>query len=44
MLLILRYADELRKAEPYFDKIEAKAADAVKLAESDRAGVGEIPT
>jgi DNA end-binding protein Ku len=33
MLLILRYADELRKAEPYFDKIEAKAdADAVKLA------------
>ena len=33
MLLILRYADELRKPEPYFDKIEAKAdADAVKLA------------
>ena len=33
MLLILRYADELRKAEPYFNKIEAKAdADAVKLA------------
>ena len=33
MLLILRYADELRKAEPYFDKIEAKTdADAVKLA------------
>ena len=33
MLVILRYADELRKPEPYFDKIEAKAdADAVKLA------------
>ena len=33
MLLILRYADELRTPEPYFDKIEAKAeADAVKLA------------
>ena len=33
MLLILRYADELRMAEPYFDKIEAKADfDAVKLA------------
>ena len=33
MLLILRYADELRKPEPYFDKIETKAdADAVKLA------------
>ena len=33
MLLILRYADELSKAEPYFNKIEAKAdADAVKLA------------
>ena len=33
MLLILRYADELRMAEPYFDKIEAKAdSDAVKLA------------
>ena len=33
MLLILRYADELRKPEPYFDKIEAKTdADAVKLA------------
>ena len=33
VLLILRYADELRKPEPYFDKIEAKAdADAVKLA------------
>jgi DNA end-binding protein Ku len=33
MLLILRYADELRQAEPYFDKIEAEAdADAVKLA------------
>ena len=33
MLVILRYADELRKAEPYFDKIETKAdADAVKLA------------
>jgi DNA end-binding protein Ku len=32
-LFILRYADELRKPEPYFDKIEAKpAADAVKLA------------
>jgi DNA end-binding protein Ku len=33
MLLILRYADELRKPEPYFDKVETKAdADAVKLA------------
>ena len=33
MLVILRYADELRKPEPYFDKIETKAdADAVKLA------------
>jgi DNA end-binding protein Ku len=33
MLVILRYADELRQPEPYFDKIEAKAdADAVKLA------------
>ena len=33
MLLILRYADELRKPEPYFDKIETKTdADAVKLA------------
>ena len=26
MLLILRYADELRKPEPYFDKIEAEAS------------------
>ena len=33
MLLILRYADELRQAEPYFDKIEAEPdAEAVKLA------------
>jgi DNA end-binding protein Ku len=33
MLVILRYPDELRKPEPYFDKIEAKAdADAVNLA------------
>src|SRR5262245_48521785 len=33
MLVILRYADELRKPEPYFDKIETKTdADAVKLA------------
>ena len=33
MLLILRYADELRKPEPYFDKIEAEPdAEAVKLA------------
>jgi DNA end-binding protein Ku len=33
MLVILRYADELHKPEPYFDKIETKAdADAVKLA------------
>jgi DNA end-binding protein Ku len=32
-LFILRYADELRAAEPYFDKIEADpAGDAVKLA------------
>ena len=33
MLLILRYADELRQPEPYFEKIEAEPApDAVKLA------------
>jgi DNA end-binding protein Ku len=33
VLVILRYADELRKPEPYFDKIETKPdADAVKLA------------
>jgi DNA end-binding protein Ku len=33
LLVILRYADELRKPEPYFDKIETEpAADAVKLA------------
>ena len=33
MLLILRYADELRNPEPYFEKIETKAdVDAVKLA------------
>jgi DNA end-binding protein Ku len=33
MLVILRYPDELRKPEPYFEKIEVKAdADAVKLA------------
>ena len=33
MLVILRYADELRKTEPYFDKIDAEPkADAVKLA------------
>ena len=33
MLVILRYADELRKSEPYFEKIEAAPdADAVKLA------------
>jgi DNA end-binding protein Ku len=33
MLVILRYADELRRAEPYFEKIATKAdADAVKLA------------
>jgi DNA end-binding protein Ku len=33
MLVILRYPDELRKPEPYFDTIEAKAdEDAVKLA------------
>jgi DNA end-binding protein Ku len=33
MLLILRYQDELRKPEPFFDNIEAKTdADAVKLA------------
>jgi DNA end-binding protein Ku len=33
MLVILRYADELRKPEPYFDKIDTKPdADAVKLA------------
>ena len=33
MLLILRYQDELRKSEPYFDSIDAKVDDsAVKLA------------
>ena len=33
MVVILRYPDELRKPEPYFDTIEAKAdEDAVKLA------------
>jgi DNA end-binding protein Ku len=33
MLLILRYQDELRKPEPYFDKLDADPkADAVKLA------------
>ena len=33
VLVILRYADELRKPEPYFDKIDAKAdGSAVKLA------------
>ena len=33
MLVILRYADELRESEPYFEKIEAAPdADAVKLA------------
>jgi DNA end-binding protein Ku len=33
VLVILRYADELRKPDPYFDKIETKAdADAIKLA------------
>jgi DNA end-binding protein Ku len=33
MLVILRYQDELRKPEPYFDSIETKAdADAVTLA------------
>ena len=33
MLVILRYEDELRKAEPYFEKLVAKAdTDAVKLA------------
>jgi DNA end-binding protein Ku len=33
VLVILRYADELRKPEPYFEKIEARVSvDAVKLA------------
>ena len=33
VLVILRYADELRKAEPYFDKIDiTPKADAVQLA------------
>ena len=33
VLVILRYPDELRKPEPYFEKIEAEASpDAVKLA------------
>ena len=33
MLLILRYQDELRKTEPYFDKIDATPkADAIQLA------------
>ena len=32
MLVILRYADELRKPEPYFDTIDTKADAAVQLA------------
>jgi DNA end-binding protein Ku len=33
MLVILRYEDELRKPEPYFDKLDTKVeANAVKLA------------
>jgi DNA end-binding protein Ku len=42
MLGILRYANELRPAEPYFEKINAKPdADAVKLAAGfDRARLG----
>ncbi len=33
VLMILRYADELKKLEPYFDKIDTKVeANAVKLA------------
>jgi DNA end-binding protein Ku len=33
LLVILRYADELRKPEPYFDSIDTKAdTNAVKLA------------
>jgi len=33
MLVILRYEDELRKPQPYFDKIDTKVeANAVKLA------------
>jgi DNA end-binding protein Ku len=38
VLVILRYADELRKPEPYFEKIETKAKDdAVRLAVDLRA-------
>ena len=46
MLLILRYADELRKPEAYFDKIETKTdADAVKLATNlIEQEFGQIPT
>ena len=46
MLLILRYADELRKPEPYFDKIETKAGRRCGEARrgSDRAAVRQIPT
>ena len=46
MLLILRYADELRNPEPYFEKIETKAdVDAVKLAtDLIEQESGQIPT
>ena len=46
MLLILRYADELRKPEPYFDKIETEPdAEAVKLAaDLIEQESGQIPT
>ena len=37
MLLIVRYADELRKSDSYFDGIETKTdAEAVKLATNHR--------
>jgi hypothetical protein len=40
VLVILRYADELRKPEPYFEKIETKAKDdAVRLAVDLRATI-----
>jgi hypothetical protein len=45
MLLILRYQDELRKPEPYFDTIETKVDDsAVKLAVDWLNRVGEVRT
>src|SRR6476660_522613 len=46
MLLILRYQDELRKSDPYFDTIDTKVDDsAVKLkVDLVDARVGEVRT